>query len=54
MHFLSQIQLDACAGEQEDAVARPLSKALATESTYWLPIVPGWISWRVLQKRDYV
>src|ERR1035438_2041379 len=35
MHFLSQIQLDACAGEQEDAVARPLSKALATESTYW-------------------
>ncbi len=23
-------------------------------STYWLPIVPGWISWRVLQKRDYV
>jgi undecaprenyl-diphosphatase len=23
-------------------------------STYWLPIVPGWISWRVLQKRGYV
>jgi undecaprenyl-diphosphatase len=23
-------------------------------STYWLPIVPGWISWRFLQRRDYV
>ncbi len=23
-------------------------------STYWLPIVPGWISWQVLQKRGYV
>jgi uncharacterized protein (TIRG00374 family) len=23
-------------------------------ATYWLPIAPGWLSWRVLQRRDYV
>ncbi|HET9968118.1 MAG TPA: lysylphosphatidylglycerol synthase transmembrane domain-containing protein [Streptosporangiaceae bacterium] len=22
--------------------------------TYWLPVVPGWLSWRALQRRDYV
>ncbi len=23
-------------------------------ATYWLPIAPGWLSWRVLQQREYV
>jgi len=23
-------------------------------ATYWLPVAPGWLSWRVLQQRDYV
>jgi glycosyltransferase 2 family protein len=23
-------------------------------ATYWLPVAPGWLSWRVLQRRDYV
>ncbi len=23
-------------------------------ATYWLPVVPGWLSWRVLQHREYV
>ena len=23
-------------------------------ATYWLPIAPGWLSWRVRQRRDYV
>jgi glycosyltransferase 2 family protein len=23
-------------------------------ATYWLPIAPGWLSWRVLQRRDYI
>ena len=23
-------------------------------ATYWLPVLPGWISWRVLQRMDYV
>jgi len=23
-------------------------------ATYWLPVVPGWLSWRVLQRREYV
>jgi glycosyltransferase 2 family protein len=23
-------------------------------ATYWLPIGPGWLSWRVLQRREYV
>jgi glycosyltransferase 2 family protein len=23
-------------------------------ATYWLPIAPGWLSWRVLQRREYV
>jgi undecaprenyl-diphosphatase len=33
------------------AVSAVLTYRLAT---YWLPIVPGWLSWRFLQKRDYV
>ena len=23
-------------------------------ATYWLPVPPGWYSWRLLQRRDYV
>jgi uncharacterized protein (TIRG00374 family) len=23
-------------------------------ATYWLPVAPGWLAWRVLQRRDYV
>jgi hypothetical protein len=23
-------------------------------ATYWLPVAPGWLCWRVLQRRDYV
>jgi undecaprenyl-diphosphatase len=23
-------------------------------ATYWLPIAPGWLSWRALLRRDYV
>ena len=23
-------------------------------ATYWLPVVPGWLSWRLLQRMDYV
>ena len=22
-------------------------------ATYWLPVLPGWLSWRLLQRRDY-
>jgi uncharacterized membrane protein YbhN (UPF0104 family) len=22
--------------------------------TYWLPVAPGWLSWRVLQRREYI
>ncbi len=33
------------------AVAAVLIYRLAT---YWLPVVPGWLSWRLLQRLDYV
>ena len=23
-------------------------------ATYWLPVAPGWLSWRALLRRDYV
>ena len=23
-------------------------------ATYWLPVLPGWLSWRLLQRKDYV
>ncbi len=23
-------------------------------ATYWLPVLPGWLSWRLLQRRGYV
>jgi hypothetical protein len=23
-------------------------------ATYWLPVAPGWLSWWVLQRREYV
>ena len=23
-------------------------------ATYWLPVLPGWYSWRVLQRMDYL
>jgi glycosyltransferase 2 family protein len=23
-------------------------------ATYWLPILPGWLSWRFLQRREYL
>ncbi len=33
------------------AVTTVLTYRLAT---YWLPVIPGWISLRILQKRDYI
>jgi len=33
------------------AVSAVLTYRLAT---YWLPVVPGWLSWRLLQRLDYV
>jgi len=33
------------------AVSAVLTYRLAT---YWLPVVPGWAAWRLLQRRDYV
>jgi glycosyltransferase 2 family protein len=27
---------------------------LSRLATYWLPIAPGWLAWRVLQRREYV
>jgi glycosyltransferase 2 family protein len=27
---------------------------LSRLATYWMPIAPGWLSWRVLQRREYV
>ena len=33
------------------AVSAVLTYRLAT---YWLPVLPGWISLRILQKRDYI
>lgn len=33
------------------AVSAVLAYRLAT---YWLPVVPGWFSWRALQRRDYL
>jgi uncharacterized membrane protein YbhN (UPF0104 family) len=23
-------------------------------ATFWLPVAPGWLCWRVLQRREYV
>ena len=23
-------------------------------TTYWLPVLPGWLSWRFLQRREYL
>ena len=23
-------------------------------ATYWLPVLPGWLSWRLPQRREYV
>jgi uncharacterized membrane protein YbhN (UPF0104 family) len=23
-------------------------------ATYWLPVLPGWLSWRFLQRREYL
>jgi uncharacterized protein (TIRG00374 family) len=33
------------------AVSAVLTYRLAT---YWLPVLPGWLSWRALQRREYV
>jgi undecaprenyl-diphosphatase len=33
------------------AVSAVLTYRLAT---YWLPVLPGWYSWRLLQRMDYV
>ena len=33
------------------AVSAVLTYRLAT---YWLPVVPGWLSWRYLQRRGHV
>ncbi len=33
------------------AVSAVLTYRLAT---YWLPVIPGWAAWRILQRRDYV
>jgi undecaprenyl-diphosphatase len=37
--------------EPGPAVSAVLTYRLAT---YWLPVLPGWLSWRVLQRREYV
>jgi hypothetical protein len=23
-------------------------------AAYWLPVPPGWLSWRLLQRKDYI
>ena len=33
------------------AVSAVLTFRLAT---YWLPVLPGWISWHLLQRMDYI
>src|SRR5580692_81198 len=33
------------------AVSAVLTYRLAT---YWLPVIPGWAAWRLLQRRDYI
>jgi uncharacterized membrane protein YbhN (UPF0104 family) len=33
------------------AVSAVLTYRLAT---YWLPILPGWLSWMFLQRREYL
>ena len=33
------------------AVSAVLTYRLAT---YWLPVIPGWVAWRLLQRKDYV
>jgi hypothetical protein len=33
------------------AVSAVLTYRLAT---YWLPVIPGWAAWRLLQRHDYV
>jgi undecaprenyl-diphosphatase len=33
------------------AVSAVLAYRLAT---YWLPVLPGWLSWRLLQRMDYL
>jgi undecaprenyl-diphosphatase len=37
--------------EPGPAVSAVLAYRLAT---YWLPIVPGWMAWNVVQRRRYV
>jgi undecaprenyl-diphosphatase len=37
--------------ESGPAVSAVLTYRLAT---YWLPVLPGWLSWQILQKREYV
>ena len=39
------------AGASGDAVTAVLTYRLAT---YWLPVLPGWYSWRLLQRMGYV
>jgi uncharacterized membrane protein YbhN (UPF0104 family) len=33
------------------AVSSVLAYRLAT---YWLPVLPGWLSWHLIQRRGYV
>jgi uncharacterized membrane protein YbhN (UPF0104 family) len=37
--------------ESGPAVSAVLTYRLAT---YWLPVLPGWLSWQILQERQYV
>ena len=40
--------------EYEDYALRLLQDAGVTVATYWLPVLPGWAAWRLLQRRGYV
>ncbi len=40
--------------EYEDYALRLLQDAGVTVANYWLPVLPGWAAWRILQRRSYV
>ena len=42
---------DRVSSQAGPAVSAVLAYRLAT---YWLPVIPGWAAWRLLQRRDYV
>jgi hypothetical protein len=51
------------AAPEEAVLAFPAGDAALTAAvlvlifrlaTYWLPVLPGWLSWRLLQRTNYV